>query len=191
MRRPSLPRLVLRREIPEPDADRRAKERFRLLVLPHLDAAYGYARFLCRDAIAAEDIVQEAFLRAYRAFATCRGQEKAWLLAIVRNCHRDWAAQNARVTLTPDPPEGPPDEETPLSLLERKGDVERLRRHIEALPEPFREALVLRELEELSYKAIAEATAAPLGTVMSRLSRAREMLAAMLSPEADPWKKAQ
>lgn len=187
MRRLSMPRLVFRREDKTPDDkgpdDRVLKERFQLLVLPHLDAAYGYARFLCREPTAAEDIVQEAFLKAYKAYGSCRGQEKAWLLTIVRNCYHDWIAERSRTTLTADPPESP-DEETPLSALERKTTVERMRHHIAALPEPFREALVLRELEDLSYKAIAEITAVPIGTVMSRLARAREMLAALVSPEA-------
>ncbi len=196
MRRLSMPRLVFRRERDEQVADdQAARERFQFLVLPHLDAAYNYARFLCREPTAAEDIVQEAFLRAYRSFATCRGQEKAWLLTIVRNCYRDWATEKGRTTLTAEPQEGsfwgPSEEETPLSALERKSTVERMRRHIDALPEPFREALILRELEGMAYKEIAEATAAPIGTVMSRLARAREMLAAMLSPEADQWKRAQ
>jgi RNA polymerase sigma factor (sigma-70 family) len=185
MRRLSMPRLVFRREDRAPD-DKGLKARFQVLVLPHLDAAYGYARFLCREPTAAEDITQEAFLRAYRSYGSCRGREKAWLLTIVRNCYHDWVAERSRTTLTADPPESP-DEETPLSVLERKTTVERMRRHIAALPEPFREALVLRELEDLSYKEIAEITAAPIGTVMSRLARAREMLAALVSPEAETW----
>ncbi|MBO9545964.1 sigma-70 family RNA polymerase sigma factor [Caulobacter sp.] len=193
MRRLSMPRLVFRREPAK--EDQTAKERFQFLVLPHLDAAYGYARFLCREPTAAEDIVQEAFLRAYKAFGSCRGQEKAWLMAIVRNCWRDWATENGRAIPTAEPPKNaffePPDEETPLSLLERKSTVQTMRRCIDALPEPFREALVLRELEGLSYKEIAEATAAPIGTVMSRLARARDMLSAMLEPETEQWKKAR
>ncbi len=186
MRRLSMPRLVFRREERPPPEDRGLKDRFQVLVLPHLDAAYGYARFLCREPTAAEDIVQEAFLKAFRAYGSCRGQEKAWLLTIVRNCYRDWVAAQAHTTLTADPPESP-DEETPLSLLERKSTVERMRHHIAALPEPFREALVLRELEDLSYKEIAEVTSVPIGTVMSRLARAREMLSALISPEAEAW----
>ena len=158
--------------------------RFRTLVLPHLDSAYGFARYLCRDPAAAEDIAQEAMLKAYRAWDGYRGGEpKAWLLSIVRNAYFDWARArqtwDARTVNDPDLAEAVPDDpETGAeATLIRRGDVDALRAAIEALPEPFREALVLKDLEELSYKEIAEATGAPIGTVMSRLARARQMLA--------------
>jgi RNA polymerase sigma factor (sigma-70 family) len=178
-RRFPMPRLAFSRS-PEPAQD--GAERFRTVILPHLDAAYGYARYLTRDGAAAEDIVQEAFLRAYRAIGNCRGNEKAWLLAIVRNCHHDWARSNGRYR-PGDVVDEQADEETPLTQLERASDVAQVRASIEALPEPFREALVLRELEGLPYRDIAEMTGVPIGTVMSRLARARRMLAAALLGE--------
>ncbi|MBS0332342.1 MAG: sigma-70 family RNA polymerase sigma factor [Proteobacteria bacterium] len=169
---------------------------FREVVLPHLDAAYNFARYLSRDATAAEDIVQEAFLKAFRAFPGWRGgPAKAWLFAIVRNCFLNWAAGqggSARVVSEAALNEAQaealanladPDQETPEDALIRRRDAEAIRAVIENLPEPFRETLVLRELEELSYKEIAALTATPIGTVMSRLARARQMLADMLSPD--------
>jgi RNA polymerase sigma-70 factor (ECF subfamily) len=163
--------------------------RFRRLVLPHLDAAYGFARFLCRDASLAEDLTQDAFLRAFRGFAGFRGGDpRAWLFAIVRSSHLTWArSRGAGLAAVPDDFEQTPAEaDTPEEALVRQGEVETVRSAIEALPEPFRETLVLRELEELSYREIAEVTAAPIGTVMSRLARARKMLLAALGAEADP-----
>lgn len=174
--------------------------RFRALILPHMDGAYNFARYLTRDAIAAEDIVQEAFLRAFRAFPTWRGDApKAWLFAIVRNCFLTWAAQRSgqgRTVID----EGALSEsqahalanvaddaqDTPEAALLRRREIETVRAVIENLPEPFRETLVLRELEELSYKEIATLTACPIGTVMSRLARARQMLGEMLMPDGAP-----
>ena len=159
---------------------------FKRLVLPHLDAAYNLARFLSRDPVAADDIVQEAFLRAFRAFDSYRGGDsKSWLLAIVRNCSFSWA-KASRVGVggsAPDPDElADPLQETPESSLVRGSEIEQLRAMIAKLPDPFRETLILRELEELSYKQIAEITGAPVGTVMSRLARARQMLSDKLEP---------
>jgi len=156
--------------------------RFRELVLPHLDAAYSLARYLARDPVAAEDIAQEALLKAFRNLESLRGEVKPWLLAIVRNAHFDWRRRADGRVLT-----GPaaevvfaetPDErgDSAETALIRQGDVNALRAAIETIPEPFREALVLRDLEELSYRQIAEITGAPMGTVMSRLARARRML---------------
>ncbi len=195
------PQLAFSREAPRapaPAAD--PARQFRELVLPHLDAAYNFARYLSRDPVAAEDIVQEAFLRAFRAFPTYRGgAPKAWLFAIVRNCFLNWAAgRNGANKLVVD--EGAltedqalalaniadPEQETPEEALVRRKDAEAIRAVIENLPEPFRETLVLRELEELSYKEIAALTATPIGTVMSRLSRARTMLSDMLLPDGMP-----
>jgi RNA polymerase sigma-70 factor (ECF subfamily) len=164
-------------------------ERFRETMLPHMDAAYNFARYLSRDPDSAEDIVQDAFLRAFRSFDGFRGDApKAWLFAIVRNCLLDWLAANRdRHSKIDDlhfeggPPEAI-DEDTPETLLARDGDVAMVRATVENLPEPFRETLVLRELEELSYKEIATITGVPIGTVMSRLSRGREMLCEMLLP---------
>jgi len=158
-------------------------ERFRQLLLPHLDAAYGFARFLCRDAVVAEDLVQDAYLRAYRAFSGYRGGEpKAWLFAIVRSSFLTWArAQRAWREIADDDAgeaaeQAASEADGPEDDLMRAGDVTLLRAAVEALPDPFRETLVLRELEEMSYREIAEITAAPIGTVMSRLARARSLL---------------
>ncbi|MGZ5948284.1 MAG: sigma-70 family RNA polymerase sigma factor [Caulobacteraceae bacterium] len=160
--------------------------RFRRLVLPHMDSAYNFARYLCRDASLAEDLVQDAFLRAFRGFRGFRGGEpRAWLFAIVRSSHLTWVrSTGARLQAVPDDVEDRPAEgDTPEDALLRQGEIDTVRSAIEALPEPFRETLVLRELEELSYREIAEVTAAPIGTVMSRLARARQMLLAALPAE--------
>jgi len=171
--------------------------RFREVILPHLDSAYNFARYLARDPVAAEDIVQEAFLKAFRAFPSFRGGEpKAWLFAIVRNGFLDWAGSGRRGggvlvdegSLSQSQADAlanvaDPDQLTPEAALVRRKDAETLRAVIENLPEPFRETLVLREMEELSYKEIAALTEAPIGTVMSRLARARQMLCDMLLPE--------
>jgi RNA polymerase sigma factor (sigma-70 family) len=156
--------------------------RFRVLIGPHVGAAYSLARYLARDPAAAEDIAQEALLKAFRNLGSLRGAPKPWLLAIVRNAYFDWRragddrtvtgpAAEVALAETPDP-----SQETAEAQLIRQGDVDALRAAIEDVPEPFREALVLRDLEELSYRDIAEITGAPIGTVMSRLARARRML---------------
>jgi RNA polymerase sigma-70 factor (ECF subfamily) len=188
------PRLVSDRA---PDAREDQARRFRELILPHMDGAYNFARYLTRDATAAEDIVQEAFLRAFRAFPTWRGDApKAWLFAIVRNCFLTWAGQRSGASravidegaLSPAQAQALTNvaddaQDTPEAALLRRREIETVRAVIENLPEPFRETLVLREMEELSYKEIAVLTAAPIGTVMSRLARARQMLADMLLPD--------
>ena len=161
------------------------QDRFRRLVLPHLDAAYNFARYLRRDGAAAEDIVHDAFLRAWRAFPGFRGENpKAWLFAIIRNLVFSSAhAEKTRAELFAPEPAGEPaaaDEPDPEALAIRNAEVQTVRRAIEALPEPFRETLVLRDLEELSYREVADVTGVPIGTVMSRLSRARQMLATAL-----------
>ena len=163
-------------------------ERFRQLVLPHMDAALTLARYLTRDASAAEDVVQEAYLRAFRSFATWRGEApKAWLLAIVRNCFlSSIGATRPTEELTDEPVDG----ESPESLLAEKSEAALVRATVEQLPEPFRETLVLRELEEMSYKEIAAITRVPIGTVMSRLARARQMLAELLLPVAEKGARA-
>ncbi len=173
-----------------------AAARFRAEVLPHLDAAYNLARYLARDGDIAEDIVQDAFVRAIRGFSGWRGDSaKAWLMAIVRSAFLDSVqtrrrlaaavvgenalspAEVARVEAAADPNQPSPEES-----LVRGEEVLGVRAVIERLPEPFRETLVLREMEEMSYKEIAQATATRIGTVMSRLARAREMLEALLAP---------
>ena len=161
--------------------------RFRRLVLPHMDGAYSFARFLCRDASLAEDLTQDAFLRAFRGFSGFRGGDaKAWLFAIVRSSWLTWVRSRGGglQTVGDELEDTPAEDDTPEEALVRQSEVETVRSAIEALPEPFRETLVLRELEELSYKEIAEITGAPIGTVMSRLARARQMLLAALGGAA-------
>lgn len=157
------------------------------MLLPHLDAAYGYARYLAHDDAVAEDVVQDAFVRALKAIDQCRGAPKAWLLAIVRNCFLDWTRTNGIQAPISDLPEVA-DPETPELVLERSKMVATVREVIECLPEPFRSVVVLRELEQLSYRDIAEVTGTPIGTVMSRLARARQMLAVMLL-DGEPARK--
>jgi RNA polymerase sigma factor (sigma-70 family) len=168
---------------------------FRRLVLPHLDGAYNLARYLTRDISLSEDVVQDAVLRAMRSFGQFRGgSPRAWLFAIVRNCCRTAQAgrggavslvitesalgDEAAAELSRKADPGP----TPEEEVFRKADISRVRSAIEAIPEPFRETVVLRDLEDLSYAEIAEVTGVPVGTVMSRLSRARAMLAKELLP---------
>jgi RNA polymerase sigma-70 factor (ECF subfamily) len=171
--------------------------RFRALILPQLDAAYNLARYLARDPTVAEDVVQDAFLRAFRLFDGYRGGDpRAWLLAIVRNCWHDRirAEQDRRRVLVDhaglsdgqaDAVENHPDPaDTPEDAAIQAREVEAVRAVIAEIPEPFREALVLREMESLSYREIATLTGVPIGTVMSRLARAREMLTRLLLPSA-------
>jgi len=165
-------------------------EQFRLVMLPHLDSAYNYARYLARDATAAEDIVQDAFLRAFRSFDSWRGDSaKGWLLTIVRNCFLSSVAARSGGDVA-EATEAVADLDTPESILAARSDAAMLRATIESLPEPFRETLVLRELEELSYKEIAQLSNVPIGTVMSRIARARTMLAELLLPR-DEGRRAQ
>ena len=154
------------------------------MVLPHLDGAYGFARFLCRDAAMAEDVVQEAFLRAFRGFGGYRGGDaRAWLYAIVRNC----VFSSPRLPPTDDiaDHELADDADTPEDAVVRASEIQSVRVAVTALPEPFRETLVLREMAELSYREIAAITGVPIGTVMSRLARARRMLAAALGGQSE------
>ena len=156
--------------------------RFRELIAPHVDAAYSLARYLARDASAAEDIAQEALLKACRNIDSLRGAAvKPWLMAIVRNAYFDWRRRDDGRTLTGSAAEvamaqTPAGQASAEDELIRQGDAAALRRAVETLPEPFREALVLRDLNELSYREVAEITGVPMGTVMSRLARARRML---------------
>lgn len=170
-------------------------QRFRDLIEPRLNDAYTLARYLSRDPSVAEDIVQEASLRAFRHVESLRsgGEARAWLLKIVRNCFYAWREKSGQVnfqsldvdslgedikTVTEDADEAQLDLD-PQRILERTMKRDAVREMIEALPVQFREALVLRELNDLSYREIAEATSMPIGTVMSRLARAREMLRKM------------
>jgi RNA polymerase sigma-70 factor (ECF subfamily) len=153
--------------------------RFELLVVPHLGAAYNLARWLTRNDHDAEDVVQEAYLRAYRFFDGFHGSDsRAWLLTIVRNTCYTWLQQNRRpaVPLDENVPEPQSADPSPEALMEESIDRESLHRALEELPPEFREAIVLRELEGLSYKEIGAIMGVPLGTVMSRLARARGRL---------------
>lgn len=157
------------------------------VILPHLDGAYNLARYLTRDAVLSEDLVQDAVLRAFRAFDQFRGASpRAWFFAIVRNCCRTALSSGGGVVSLVRNDEAakrePDPSPTPEEETFRKADAARVQAAIEAIPEPFREAVVLRDLEELSYAEIAEVTGVPVGTVMSRLSRGRAMLASELLP---------
>jgi len=148
--------------------------------MPHLDAAYNLARWLTRNDHDARDVVQEAALRAYRFLDGLRGEPKPWFLALVRNACMSWLKANRPAELAgadADAAPEPADPETPETLAFRALDRRMLNEALAALPAPFREALVLRELEDLAYKDVARITGAPIGTVMSRLSRARRLLA--------------
>lgn len=163
------------------------KVRFEQLVLPHLDAAFNLSRWLLRNRADSEDVAQEAMLRAYRFFEQFRGSDaRAWLLQIVRNTCYSWLQKHKPSEFMTEF-----DEQLHLSptldperLAVRAGDRDRLMRALETLPARSREVLVLRELEGCSYKEIAEITGAPMGTVMSTLSRARERLQQVLAGPA-------
>jgi RNA polymerase sigma-70 factor (ECF subfamily) len=149
-------------------------------LLPHLDAAYNLARWLIRSPADAEDAVQEACLRAVRFFGGFRGGDsRAWFLKIVRNTCYSWVKKNRPTEFT-EFDETVHSSEFPGRDAEAKlvlhANSECVRKALETLPARFREVLVLREVEELSYKEISEVTGAPMGTVMSSLSRARQQL---------------
>lgn len=167
--------------------------RFKETVMPYLDDAYNLARYLTRNAHDADDVVQDAYLRAFKFFGTFKGSNaRPWLLAIVRNCFYSWIKARPRgdaaslgdvdldsidpATVTTDL--WTPEATDPEKALMRLNDDSLVRELIESLPVQFREALVLRELEELSYQDIASITEVPIGTVMSRLARARQLFKA-------------
>ena len=158
---------------------------FEETVVPHLDAAYNLARWLTRNDRDAEDVVQEAFLRALRLFNTFKGGDaRPWLLAIVRNTCYTWLKQNRfpeEETIDDNTHPQAEDASDPETLLLRETDRQLLRSALNQLPKEFLEVIVLREFEELSYKEIAEVMQIPSGTVMSRLARARKRLAQILS----------
>jgi RNA polymerase sigma-70 factor (ECF subfamily) len=164
---------------------------FERVVLPHLDAAYNLARWLMRDGEAAEDVLQEAMVRALTYFASFKGvNPRAWLLQIVRNTAYSSRALNRGMETVPiENEEGEPiaalvaADDDPETALLRSRETRQVRTLIARLPVELRETLVLREFEELSYKDIAEATQTPIGTVMSRLWRARQLLARAASAE--------
>ena len=166
-------------------------QQFENTVLPHLDAAYNLARWMTRNDHDAEDVVQDAMLRAFKFFEGFRGgNSRSWLLSIVRNACLDWFEKNRKSEFSAtfddelhaiaDETGGP---ETHLLL---KADRAMVRHAIAELPVEFREIIVLREMEDLSYKEISDVAGIPIGTVMSRLARARKMLQQSLSDKFQP-----
>jgi RNA polymerase sigma factor (sigma-70 family) len=154
---------------------------FEQTILPYLNSAYNLARWLTRNEEDAEDIVQEAFLRALRSFHSfVPGRDaRAWFLTIVRNSCRTWQRQRRPHEMIPIEDDSQPDIGTwsdPEAALIKNANSQRIRQALEELPFEYREVLILREWEELSYKEISQIVAIPLGTVMSRLSRARKEL---------------
>ena len=160
----------------EPDERRQ----FEQATLPHLDAAYNLARWLTQDEHAAEDVVQEAYLRAARYFGSFRGGDgRAWLLGVVRRASFDWLAkQRAQVALvySENVHDRGDESSNPEFLAIRKCEEALVRQALDELVPQLREVIVLRELEGLSYQEIAAVTEVPIGTVMSRLSRGRQQL---------------
>jgi RNA polymerase sigma-70 factor (ECF subfamily) len=186
--------------------DDQTTARFEALAVPHLDAAYNLARWLTRNDQDAADVAQDAYLRALRYFDSFSGADtgaaRVWLLAIVRNTCFSWMQKNRRPELTSIDEEfltGTVDagesslygvqsaadarSNEPEARLLAAADAQMLDRAIEALPLPFREVIIMRELEDLSYKEIAGITGVALGTVMSRLSRGRQLLRSALSAQ--------
>ena len=172
-----------------------SKDTFEVVVLPHLDAAHNLARWLMRDAASAEDVLQEAMLRALTYFSSFKGvNPRGWLLQIVRNAAYAWLKENKKARFTPitdenadetdqewiaevltDPADDP---ETALGKVQEEKRLDAL---LGELPVELRECIILRELEDYSYKEIADVTDMPIGTVMSRLWRARRLLAQLAS----------
>ena len=168
--------------------------RFELLAMPHLDAAYNLARWLTRNDDDAQDVVQDALMRAMRYLGTLRLESaRPWLLQIVRHTCYSWLKENRpdeKVSLD-DPEDAWRDladasSNEPPALAIRKAEREQINAAIAALPAFYREVLVLRELEELSYNDIARIAEIPIGTVMSRLARARGLMRSALTPAARP-----
>jgi RNA polymerase sigma-70 factor (ECF subfamily) len=161
---------------------------FEETVLPHLDAAFNYARWLTRNDSEAEDVVQDACVRAMRFFSSLRDNNaRAWLLTIVRNSWYSRVSRRKEIVAEStvgdhDPGERSDDALDPEERLLQQYTVARVRSALEQLPVDFREVIVLRELEGLAYKEIAAIVRVPIGTVMSRLSRARERLLTLLAP---------
>ena len=159
------------------------RARFEEEVLPHLDAGYNLARWLARDVHDADDVVQEACVRALRYIDSLRpGSARSWFLTIVRHAYYDWRKANRPAELVHDAQDLLETMADPVAAVDpelsalTKADARTLAETVDSLPLPLREALVLRELEELSYKEIAQIQGVPIGTVMSRLARARASL---------------
>src|SRR5882724_2562307 len=168
-----------------------SQAQFEQVVVPHLDAAYNLARWLAGNDHDAADIAQEASLRAFRFLSGFRGgNSRSWLLTIVRNTAYTWLKQNRPQTLVSVSDEEWLDLEDPTALTSHSSplhhaDRDVLRAALEELPVEFREVLILRELEGLSYKEIADVADAPIGTVMSRLARARKQLQDYLAKKGE------
>jgi RNA polymerase sigma-70 factor, ECF subfamily len=171
--------------------------RFVAEVLPHAGAAYNLARWLCRNEADARDVVQESFARALQYFGGFRGGDaRAWLLRIVRNTASTWLGgkpltaqpepEDEREALEPPPGSGEAPAGDPLAMAIGDEEARTLRRAIAGLPVEYREVLVLREFEDLAYREIAAIVGCPIGTVMSRLARARDELGARMRMEARP-----
>ena len=161
--------------------DQKGSWDFEQEVLPHLDAAYNLARWLTRNEQDAEDVVQEAYIRAFRFFGTYRGgNARAWVLRIVRNTCYNWLEQNRPLQSATEFDENlfgaDPHTANPEEALLQNASNNMLRQALEALPLKSREVLILREFEGMSYREIADTTGMPIGTVMSSLSRARSSL---------------
>ena len=162
---------------------------FDATVVPHLDAAFNYARWLTRNDAEAEDVVQDACVRALRYFSSLRDDDaRAWFFTIVRNTWYSRIARHAKVTsmasVNTDGESTPDDALDPERRLLQQTTVVRVREALAQLPVDFREVIVLREIEGMSYKEIASVVQVPIGTVMSRLARARERLLTLLKSEA-------
>ena len=164
-------------------------ERFERTILPHLDDAYTLARYLLRDEHDAQDVVQEASLRALRYFdGYSGGDARAWLLAIVRNCSLTWRKRRRVDDRTVPFEDAAPiltsDADAPDAIVVHASEQARVQQAIESLPDEFREVIVLREVQDLSYREIGDVVGVPIGTVMSRLARARKRLAVLLQIDA-------
>ena len=165
--------------------------RFRSAVLPHLGDAYALARWITGNRADAEDVVQDACLRAFRAIGSFSGDGRAWVLTIVRNTAYTWlrknrpsavlAVEDLEAVETAQAIRGDPDGETPETKLIAEADAASLLTAIAALPTSYRETMILRDSQELSYREIAAVTGVPIGTVMSRLARARRRIIATLA----------
>ncbi len=165
--------------------------RFEETIMPHLDAAYNLARWLTRNEHDAEDVAQDAVLRAFKFFGGFHGgNSRSWLLAIVRNTAYTWLQKNRKHELATAFSEEEHDVEdlasNPEVLLLKHADHQEIMRAVEQLPVEFREVIILRELEGMSYKEIAEMSDVPIGTVMSRLARARKQLEQSLGQRLQP-----
>ena len=167
-------------------------QRFETLVLPHMNSAFNVARWLTRNDQDAQDVVQEAYLRAFRFFGGFRGEDaRTWLLAIVRNTFYTWYQQNREHAgdtemfeeeVHSDETSAAERDDSPEAMLVRSENLQQVHEALRRLQLEYREVVMLRELEELSYKEISSIVGIPIGTVMSRLARGRQQLAALLAP---------